>query len=257
MHVGTAPTFIPVLYGNPLPKIEDGSVVYILDFSYSREVLDALAARTTLVVLDHHKTAQADLVGAPYATFDMNKSGAILAWEYFNPTGEYQLPATKFVKYVQDRDLWRFVLPHSREIAQWLRSIPYTFDAYDQAYEDFALHFEDVVKQGTAMLDFQNQQVDTMAGNRFHATFCGHLVPVTNAPVFYAEVGERMLELESNAAFAAYYFDRPNAWGDVVRQWGLRSNRGFDVSVMAKRYGGGGHAAAAGFVTSTEFYGDK
>jgi phosphoesterase RecJ-like protein len=32
------------------------------------------------------------------------------------------------------------------------------------------------------------------------------------------------------------------------RQFGLRSRNGFDVSEVAKKFGGGGHAAAAGFV---------
>jgi len=47
------------------------------------------------------------------------------------------------------------------------------------------------------------------------------------------------------APFAGYYFDRKDA-----RQFGFRSHNGFDVSAVCKRYGGGGHAAAAGFTSA-------
>ena len=71
----------------------------------------------------------------------------------------------------------------------------------------------------------------------------GHKVPVANGTVFFSEVGEELCKAYPEAPFAAYYMDR----ADGKRQWGLRSRTGFDVSAIAKQYGGGGHQAAAGF----------
>lgn len=82
--------FHEVQYGQPLPisleHLNAKDVVYILDFSYSREVLEQIAAKAgRLVVLDHHKSAQKELADLPYAFFDQSKSGALLAWEHFFP----------------------------------------------------------------------------------------------------------------------------------------------------------------------------
>ena len=70
-----------------LPAL-DGRAVYILDFSFSADILQAIEARAArLVLLDHHKSAADALAG--YACrrgvvhVDMKKSGARLAWEFF------------------------------------------------------------------------------------------------------------------------------------------------------------------------------
>ena len=54
----------------------------IVDFSYPRAIMERLPLDT--VVLDHHKTAEANCAGLlnlPFLTFDMNRSGAGLAWD--------------------------------------------------------------------------------------------------------------------------------------------------------------------------------
>jgi hypothetical protein len=38
------------------------------------------------------------------AIFDMNRSGAGLAWDYFQP----MTSRLRFIDYLEDRDLWRF-----------------------------------------------------------------------------------------------------------------------------------------------------
>ena len=51
--------YIPIDYGWPFPELEDGSEVYILDFSVPRDLLDQLCSRMSKVqILDHHKSAK-------------------------------------------------------------------------------------------------------------------------------------------------------------------------------------------------------
>lgn len=58
--------------------------------------------------------------------------------------------------------------------------------------------------------------------------------------IFASDAGNRMAEGE---LFSASYFDTPEG-----RKFSLRSKEGgMDVSEIAKRFGGGGHARAAGF----------
>jgi hypothetical protein len=94
----------PCSYGDPPPDV-GGREVYVVDFSYPRPVLEEMAQRAAFLrVLDHHKTAEEALRGLPYCQFDMTRSGARLAWDYWHPG----LPPPPLVAYVEDRDLWRW-----------------------------------------------------------------------------------------------------------------------------------------------------
>jgi len=255
MRFGMSAGYIAVNYGQPLPDGLDGHDLFILDFSYPRDALEKLhRSAKSLIVLDHHATAQKDLEGLEYARFDMDKSGAVLAWEYFFPNK----PVPEFFLYLQDRDLWKFELPLSREVSMALRSYPFNYEDWVNLYEDVGR----LKSEGVSCRRLTEQQVETMAKNMRigffdlrddaaiyfdrgeSGTANTYNVPVANATVFFSEVGERLLQLFPDAPFSAYYLDR----ADGKRQWGLRSRKDFDCSVVAKAFGGGGHKQASGFI---------
>lgn len=247
--------FLQVSYGQPMPEIPDGHEVVIADFSYPESELRALAARSYFVtVLDHHKTAQTDLrafeTDCPpnmQVTFDMQKSGAVLAWEEF--VGG---PVPQLLRYIQDRDLWTKALPFHDEIIAWIQSFPRTFEAYDRMYTlmEAPDYLGNIVAQGEAILRFKTQKVEEIAKHVRIQSLGGYAnIPVVNSPYnFSSDVCHKLLEQFPEALFSAYYMTR----GDGVIQWGLRSRPGFDCSVVAKQFGGGGHAQAAGFEIPTE-----
>ena len=75
--------YVAVKHGTPPPDGLQNQHVVIVDFSYHRETIMELAKQTaSLHILDHHITAQASLEDLPFAFFDMNRSGAVLAWEW-------------------------------------------------------------------------------------------------------------------------------------------------------------------------------
>jgi len=285
------PVCIPVFYGKPPPAMEAGSVVYIVDFSYPAKLLLEMAHdKDKVIVLDHHATAQADLSLEAFQKelnyddqlmvqddhipprktnrvrniellFDMNKSGAVLAWEFFFPDDDVPL----FIEYLQDRDLWKFELEHSRAVSAYLQTQPMEFALWEDLMKSMqnGMNSTEIFRAGEACLRLKQQMVNTMAENarmfifdlvgtkaailempRHYNSDAEYLVPVANATVFFSEVGERLLELHPDAPFAAYYLDR----ADGMRQWGLRSRPEFDCSAVAKCFGGGGHKQAAGFV---------
>ena len=277
MKFGDEAEYVPVSYGKELPQmlIGSGTEVYILDFSYPTHVVKSLrSSHSRLVVLDHHHPAKNELgpllvdnSQEPYIIrFDMEKSGAVLAWEYFHP----DKPVPLFVLYLQDRDLWRFDLAQSREVSAAVGSYPFDYKVYAAWTEEDQETIEGLALEGVACLRLKRQQVDNMARHQRNALLNaqdGRVVfeppvqdgsaahfgevganlwrcPVANATVFFSEVGERMLEMNPSAPFSAYFSDR----GDGRRQWGLRSKPDFDCSVVAKAFGGGGHKQAAGFV---------
>src|ERR1700675_929582 len=61
-----------------------GKDVIMVDYSLRTRLMNDNLAEicNSFRILDHHKTAQAALDGASYATFDMKRSGAGLAWDY-------------------------------------------------------------------------------------------------------------------------------------------------------------------------------
>ena len=232
--LGNQANYIPVQHGAPPPEIPDGSIVTIADFAYPRDVLLELNQRMeSLWVLDHHKTAAQDLAGLDFTTFDMQKSGAMLAWSYWFP----DKPAPQLVEYIQDKDLWLFGLPNSSEVAAALRSYPRDFTLWD------TLSVDNLAKDGIAIRRAINIQVSDHVDFAALRNLGGYMVPVVNATCYTSEIGNHLNLLYPDSPFAACYFDR----ADGNRQWSLRSRGEFDVSEVAQRFGGGGHRNAAGY----------
>lgn len=244
--------FVPVQYGQDPPKqaFDRDTRLYVLDFSYSRDVMFKLAAlrHEVMVVLDHHRTAQEALHDldielasnncgdALVVTFDMGKSGGRLAWEHFYRASG--IPAPWLVDYTEDRDLWRWKLPHSKEINAALRSHPQGFLLWDKFNQ---MPPDEFVSEGRAILRREQQIVDDHVKHAREIQIEGHKVLCVNATVMFSEIAG---ELSKDRPFGACYFDR----ADGKRQWSLRSrNDGVDVSEVAKLRGGGGHRNAAGF----------
>lgn len=239
-HFGDSADYVPINYGDTPPDVT-GREVYILDFSFKRPVMtELIRAAKRLTCLDHHRTAQAELEGLdggaayPYIHFDMDKSGARLAWEFFFPGQTVPWP----VDFVQDRDLWKWKLPQSKEVSAALASYPKTF----QQWENFAACPNGAFAvEGAAILRYQAQLVETAVANAVETTIAGHSVLCTNATTLMSEIGERLAQ---GRPFGATFF--VNSRGGRV--YSLRSREGgIDVSEVAKTMGGGGHRNAAGF----------
>lgn len=225
----------PVEHGHPPPVGLDHDHVVIVDFSYPREVIERLADSTaSLRILDHHVTAQAALAGLPYAHFDMKKSGAVLAWEWAHPE-----PAPWLLRYIQDKDLWEWRLPRSREINAALASYPFDFAVWDGLTQD-TLEVE-----GRAILRQEDVLIAKIVKEAVLVDFEGETVPAVYSPVMTSQIGER---LGRGYPFCIIWHQR-----DGRRYFSLRSKPGtVDVSAIAARQGGGGHVNAAGFSIALE-----
>lgn len=252
--------YIPVHYGQEPPEIEPGSKLYILDFSYSREQLfkwwtPGPNSVSSLVVLDHHKTAQQALGGfsdecvangmdSPTIIFDMNRSGGRLTWDYFFGDEHRKIFSNPddlrpwLVDYTEDRDLWRWNLPMSREVSAALRSHPLDFALWDSFTNGTLKTFK---TEGAAILRSESMIVDQHVRNASEIEMDGHKILAVNATVLFSDIAGK---LAVGRPFGAAYFYR----SDGKRQWSLRStSEGVDVSEIAKLHGGGGHRNAAGF----------
>lgn len=227
--------YLPASYGDEPPDLAGREEVLIVDFSYPRAVLLVMAMVVSLEVFDHHKTAEADLAGLPFAVFDPNRSGAGLTWDRLHKT-----PRPWLVNYVEDRDLWRFALPRSKEVNAWIGASP--SEAFSQWDDLELLGVAMASDRGEAVLTFIDRMVHESTAHARTVFFEGHNVPIVNAGP--GIISELLNVLAETAAFAIGWFQR----GDGFFIYSLRSSRdGVDVSEIAKRHGGGGHRNAAGF----------
>lgn len=284
MRWGDSVVYVPGAYGGfEWPRDLDGKRILFVDFSLKqaqmRELVNGglVGVRPhSVVVLDHHKTAEAELrpwsiggkSGPPadlrgkgtgtsalaridellalnemeniepiVAFFDMNKSGARMAWEFCHSS--YEVP--RLIEYVEDRDLWRFAFAETKAVSAALRTYPHEFSVWGGFLADPSR----LVTEGSVALRSHDKNVSAFIKNRYWADVGGVNVPVVNVPYHYAsDCADAMLKAEPDAPFCASWFRR----ADGKVQWSLRSRDDrMDVSEVATRMGGGGHRNAAGF----------
>lgn len=247
---GVEPEFLPASYGDRPPDVA-GREVYVLDFSYPRAVLERMHSKAGfLLVLDHHQTAKEDLDGLPFARFDLDRSGAGLAWDYF-----FEGPRPWLVNFVEDRDLWRWKYPTTRAVCAVLDASPKTFEAWDEVHERLDVGTENraLVREGEAILSYQDALVERIAGAAMpftkeviHPPAPEQRVIAVNTSVLQSEVTARLYaDFPTAAVFAWYESDR-----GIVVSFRSAPRVGPDVSRLAKHFGGGGHPHAAGCVVS-------
>lgn len=291
LKLGDEAEYLPINYGEVKTPLDfdmkvslaaKDNEIYILDFSFPREVMDALFKHAKRVVwLDHHKTAFEMWTGLyvkegvhiehdydldsnrHWITLDDNKSGALLAWEYFHPGKE----VPKLIQHIDDRDRWQFKLDGTKELHAALRSYePWTFEQWAEFLEETGYMANDgtgidaFYKEGAAILRAHNQNVQaclkqarecsiliingTDDGHYGDATVVRYIGLTCNAPAFLAsDLGHELANKSSTFGLV---------WsmaGDGQVHCSLRSNGEYDVSAIAKAFGGGGHRNAAGFST--------
>jgi oligoribonuclease NrnB/cAMP/cGMP phosphodiesterase (DHH superfamily) len=225
-----------------------GDLVVFADNAPGNGALRELGERAgQVIVLDHHVTAlerfrsEPDLADAlasrgHLVRFDLQRSGAVLAWQHFHPGRE--LPP--LLAYVQDQDLWRWELPDSDAVNAAIYSFPRRFEAWSALAET---PLAQLVAEGRSIARAQRVEVERSLQGAHAVTIGGLRLEAVNAPFHRALIGH---ELALRAAHGT-------PAGAVYRITGRRvdcslySTGEFDVASIAARYGGGGHRNAAGF----------
>ena len=240
--------------------------IYILDFSFAKELMDWLFSVAKRVVwLDHHKTAFEMWCGkyergmrfqnsGPYrVTIDLNdsKSGAMIAWEYFHPGTE----APMLIKHIDDYDRWQFKLEGTKEFNKALWSYaPWSFEQWSFILDegcDPSLH--DMYQEGAAILRAHEANVQAIVNGAGKLCWIkagdyplyGGLA--ANCPPHLASDVGHQLANASGTYGLLWYINK-----DGKCLCSLRSNGDYDVSAIAKVFGGGGHKNAAGFEVDIE-----
>ncbi len=292
---GNEATYRGMHHGEPWNMADiAGHDVFILDFSFPPDTLEQMAGMAASVTqIDHHASALKDwashVAGDAGAKrfkhpqlplevrFDLDKSGARLAWEYFHPDQATPLA----LRHIEDQDMWRFALPGTRAFCRALRLMPFDLETWHQlvieTLDESSPRYRETLTQGTAIEVFFQREVERLAqGNlRMPARLRGEPVDALQA----LRHGQAMvtagdlawlafpgLAVNANALFASelgnLLAEQSGSFGMVWQlaadgevKVSLRSQgKHLDVSVIAARYGGGGHPNAAGFRLPAELF---
>jgi len=223
-------------HGTTPPDVKGKNVV-ILDFSFDNATTKKMIEEAnSLLVIDHHKSAMVELHDISNTRFDMTKSGAMLAWEFFHPGKD----PPKFIKYIQDRDLWKWELEYSKEFSAAFDMVPFEFEEFEK-FEDDSV-FDDACKRGSYILAYSKTVIKKVCEKASLRKMGGMDVMVVNASHWMSEIGSR---LAPDCDFAMIWY-----WDHEAKHTKV-SLRAFhdtvDVSEISKKFGGGGHKKAAGF----------
>jgi oligoribonuclease NrnB/cAMP/cGMP phosphodiesterase (DHH superfamily) len=257
--------YLPVRYGDDLPlEAVSGRTVYVLDFSFARPAMNVLFNVSDRVIwLDHHKTAF-EMWDVPmhmpwderlddrHITLDNSKSGAYLAWEFFHPAEDVPM----FIKHIDDYDRWQFQIKGTKAFNKALWSYaPWRFEQWVEWFYDCEAGFDhtywdEFYAEGEAILRAHDQNVQGVVKNS--ARKCRINSPqgalgfdglAANCPPHLASDVGHELATQSGTYGLCWYLSKDGS----KAYCSLRSNGEYDVSAIAKVFGGGGHRNAAGF----------
>ena len=235
--LGNRAQYYACSHGNKPPDVTGKNVV-ILDFSFDNKTTKQMIEKAAnLLVIDHHKSAMVELHDISNTLFDMNKSGATLAWEWFHPGKE----PPKFIQYITDRDLWKWELPYSKEFSAAFDMVPFQFEEFEK-FEDDSV-FDDAVKRGSYILAYSKTVIKKVCDKAVNKKIDGHHVMVVNSSHWMSEIGAK---LAPDCDFALIWYYDHNI--SVIKVSLRAFHDHVDVSEISKKFGGGGHKKAAGFV---------
>lgn len=231
--------------------------VYVLDFSFDIDTTKQLMEICKKFVwLDHHKTSFEMWCGSYtkgnhvlltgdkfHIELDDTRSGAMLAWQYFHPT----LPVPKGIRCIDDRDRWVFAIPDSKAFHAGMQAQqPWSFGKWYSLL--IKQGSEAVLKTGRELLAEQGRVVAEQAKQAVpcelyadQQVFKGLVI---NTRSHVSEVGHALANMSGTFGLVWY------VGADGVAKCSLRSNGDYDVSKIARLFGGGGHMNSAGFETT-------
>ena len=237
---GEKANYIPVEHSFPPPGGLKNRDVYIVDFSYDTRVLKKIAKENkSLTVIDHHLSAEKKVKSAPNHLFDLRHSGAVLAWKYFHP----KKTVPRLLLHVEDMDLWKFKLEHTKEISAALEIEPFDFERWTQIQKNLQSRKEtkNYTEKGKTLLKYKERIIERILDKAELVEFDKREVWASNSPFFSSEIGHQLVRKKPPLAIVW-----SKSKGGLVGV-SLRSNGKVDVSKIAQKFGGGGHKTAAGF----------
>lgn len=242
-------------YGQPFPweEIPFGEPVIMIDVSLPMDDMFKLADLSgNFTWIDHHKSAIEDFYkcsAPPLGTkivLNVGIAACELAWQYFFP--EQEMPEA--VNLLGEYDTWRNgdenrwkdkILPFQFGMRMRCTS-PETFpDLLDYEDPDVDLIYR-IRMEGNTILEYQAQtNMRNCRSNAFYILFEDYRAICLNGGPFNSDTFKSVYDEIKHDLMMPFQFNG--------KFWtvSLYTTKDIDCSVLAKKWGGGGHKKAAGF----------
>ncbi len=220
-------------------NLTDKTIYFIDALPRSRDIIEKIVSQNKSVVgIDHHITNEPWMSLFTEHRFELDKSGGVLAWEYFFP----EKPVPIALLFIQDIDIWKWSLPETKDLATYFELVEFNFDYWEKMVanmEDKNAR-EGIIEKSEMLTKYIDMKVKEIAGEAYPVEFEGMKIMAVNSNTLSSKVGNML---------ATNYPPVAIIWAETKDYIyaSLRSNGTVDVSEIAKKYGGGGHRAAAGF----------
>ena len=239
--------FYPIQYGDDFsPDITKDRVVAILDFSFKPDVMSKIVENAERVIwCDHHKTAKDYNYNVDgFCDFsEKGLAGCECTWKWCFGDSQRQVP--KAVTLIGDYDAWRH--EHAPETTQFYEGLktfqePLT-ELWQILFDEKASIIQSIIDRGDICIQYRDQ-------------YCQHLLSKYSYQTSIDGVNAIALNVQSfgSNAFGEAFHEYPiciayiyNGSQYVVSLY----SKSVDVSLIAKKFGGGGHKGAAGFTCET------
>lgn len=293
---------------NEIPEeLTENDSVFLVDRSYPWDTLITLSQQVfSVTVIDHHKSAMTDIYNKAVASglyelnstairsetlfirygnihihIDTTQAACAMCWHYHIAHSIDPDPEEKevpwFIKYIEDRDLWKWKLPDSKEINAGIHfcskneqlNLVSGLTVYDflleASSEDPTPFVEDIKNTGKIVLDTQLQIIKSIAHGptvSYQEVFYNdHSILIPNHPkelssghyrfavvccpfTLISDLGSYMLSCTDEG------FVQPDVvlcYNKTAEGYVYSIRSKVDMIWLAKEYGGGGHPNACGF----------
>ncbi len=245
--LGVEVTLYEMDYGDsiPLDLIVVADHILILDFSLPKNEMGKLAAYHQFTWIDHHKSALDEMDGTAdgwAGVRDTSEAACVLTWRYFFP----DQPVPKAVTLIGDRDIWRWAEQDTGAFNEGLYqhyTRPNNDDLWNLLLDDDPEELARMIELGGTIRDARLREIRGAAARYgFTATFEGYRTLVINRRGS-GDLGAHIRTMGYEIGYC--YVDKVSE-GQLMTYVSLYSDT-VDVSQIAQKFGGGGHAGAAGF----------
>lgn len=254
-------------------KLQGNETVYMLDFAGPPGFAIQLAERCReVIVLDHHKTAMEDIGPAERrpanlkVTFDMERSGATIARDHFQPCLDESVD--KMVRMVEDGDLWRWRIADSKPFYAGLNTIELNFNWLENPgiFDTLiALNVAAIVDAGKVIQREQALQIESRLKESFEISFeevdpnWGGCMAVRADGLQHlrSEIGNQLAQQSLTTGLrgmSCVAYVEPAMGDDEQIKLSFRGVGDEDTTPIAKHFGGGGHAKASSCIVGVDVF---
>lgn len=266
--LGDTATYLGWDYGQPVPNLVPYDIVYLIDISLPRAAM-ALHARQ-IIWIDHHKSAIEDMKDIQIGGYRIDGVAACrLAWQWF--FGDKKATKTDYVErkviepyavqMLGEHDIWNHSQPSTlpfqygmqgTENPDWNKLL--TVEPLPQdgtLRENLSVSMQylyNKIEDGRAIAQYLGiTQAQLANESGYDADFEGLKFRVLNTP----QKGSMQFDAsvkEHHDGCLRYYWNG-ETWGCSL--YGVAHKKDVDLSIIAKKYGGGGHKSACGCTFKT------